>query len=267
MRKPLALVLLAVLLAAAGCSSHHDLAAGSLGTVRLQMTDAPGPFEHVNLVVTQVAIHRGPAGSSDSTSGWEILDATPATYDLMALRNGVFATLGQALVPAGHYTQVRLKLGAGSNVVVGGVTYPLTVPSGLRSGFKLVGEFDVPANGLLDLALDFDAARSIVQTGSGKYLLKPTCRVMPFSTAGAISGRVLPDTVKASIYALAGADTVATTIPGAGGVFVLTPLAAGTYTVAIDAPAPYADTTLVGVVVVARQTTALGDVQLPMLPD
>ena len=63
-------------------------------------------------------------------------------------------------MPAGHCTQIRLKLGAGSNVVVDGVTYPLTVPSGLQSGYKLVGEFDVPASGLVELALDLDAARS-----------------------------------------------------------------------------------------------------------
>ncbi len=43
------------------------------------------------------------------------------------LRNGVFTTLALAHVPAEHYTQIRLKLGTGSNVMVGGVTYPLTV--------------------------------------------------------------------------------------------------------------------------------------------
>jgi len=264
MRRLPALIFLAMLLAFAGCSSQHPVTGTQQGTVHLQMTDAPGPYDAVNLVVTQVAIHRG---LPDSTSGWEILNAQAATYDLMKLRNGVFATLAQAMVPAGQYTQIRLKLGAGSNVVVDGVTYPLTVPSGMQSGYKLIGVFDVPANGLLDLALDFDAARSIHQTGNGRYMLQPTCRVMPFSTAGAIAGRILPDTVLASVYAIVGADTVASGAPDSHGAFRLTPLGAGTYTVAIHPRAPYADTSLAGIVVTARQTTDLGDIHLPTLPD
>jgi hypothetical protein len=257
MRPLLALVAVSGLVLLAGCSSAPT--STGLGTVRLRMTDAPGPYDAVNLVVEQVATHRA---DSDTSGGWEVLSSTPATYDLMQLRNGVFATLGQALVPAGHYTQVRLKLGAGSNVVAGGVTYPLDVPSGSESGYKLVGEFDVPAGGTVDLALDFDAARSIVLTGSGKYLLKPTVRVLPFSNAGAIAGHLLPEGVEAQVYALAGPDTVASAMPGADGRFQITPLAAGLYTVGIHPTGAYRDTSIAGVTVAAQQTADLGDIQL-----
>ena len=238
MRRLLALVLLAGLLASAGCSSKNPVSSTQQGTVRLQLTDAPGPYDAVNLVVTQVAIHRGlpdslgQGGTSDSTSGWEILSDRAATYDLMKLRNGVFATLAEGLAPAGHYTQVRLKLGVGSNVVVDGVVHPLTVPSGMQSGYKLVGDFDVPATGLLELALDFDAARSIHQTGSGRYMLKPTCRVSPMGDVGGIAGTLVPDSTTAWVYAISGVDTIATGMPALDGHFVLTLLRAGTYTLA-----------------------------------
>jgi hypothetical protein len=43
------------------------------------------------------------------------------------------------------------------------------------------------------LALGFLAARPIHRTGNVQYLLKPACRVMPFSAAGAIDSRILPD--------------------------------------------------------------------------
>jgi hypothetical protein len=262
MRPIIAVLLIASLALVAGCSKKTTPIAGSgtTGTVRLRMTDAPGPFDAVSLVVTQVAICRGET-ESDTSGGWEILSSTGGTYDLMQLRNGVFATLGQAMVPTGHYTQVRLKLGAGSTVTVGGETYPLTVPSGMQSGYKLNGEFDVPADQLVDLALDFDAAHSIHQTGNGRWMLNPVCRVMPFSTAGAIDGNVLPDTATATVYAIVGADTLASTVPGAGGAFVLTPLGAGTYDVAIHAPF-WRDTTIAGVAVTAQQTTHLGGIQL-----
>jgi hypothetical protein len=274
MRPLLATITLAALagsLALVGCSTSPT--ATTSGTVRIRMTDAPGIYDAVNLVVTQVAIHRGlpdsleQDGMSDSVSGWEILSDRAATYDLMKLRNGVFVTLAEGLAPAGHYTQIRLKLGAGSNVVVDGATYPLTVPSGLQSGYKLVAEFDVPASGLVELALDFDAARSIHQTGNGRYMLKPTCRVMPMYDVGAIKGTIVPDSTAAWVYAISGADTIATGMPALDGRFVMTLLKAGTYSVAIDAPAPLRDTTLAGVVVTSQNTTDLGEILLGTLPD
>lgn len=267
MRKLLLVALAIGLLAAAGCSTHSPVSSTS-GTVRITMTDAPGEFDAVNLVVTEVAIHRGlpdsleTEGVEDSVSGWEILSDVPATYDLLALRNGVFTTIAQGLVPAGHYTQIRLKLGAGSNVVVDGTTYPLTVPSGLQSGYKLVGEFDVPASGLLELALDFDAARSVHQTGAGVYMLKPTVRVMPTYDVGGIRGTIVPDSTAAWVYAISGTDTIAAALPALDGSFAIMLLKAGSYDVAIHPETGYRDTVLAGVMVTAQSVTELGEVAL-----
>jgi hypothetical protein len=272
MRK-LSFVALAIgLLAAAGCSTHSPVSS-TQGTVRVTMTDAPGEFDAVNLVVTEVAIHRGLPDSlgADSTAeaadGWEVLSDQPATYDLLALRNGVFTTIAQGLVPAGHYTQIRLKLGAGSNVVVDGVPYPLTVPSGLQSGYKLVGEFDVPAGGLVELALDFDAARSIHQTGNGRYMLKPTVRVLPTYDVGGIRGTIVPDSTAAWIYAVSGTDTIAATMPALDGSFAFMLLKAGSYDVAIDVEPPLRDTTLAGVAVTSQNVTDLGQILLHYMED
>jgi len=252
----LALVMVAVL---AGCAKSPT--GPAMGTMRVQMTDAPGDFQAVNLVITQVSAHIA-GDEADTTSGWEILKSDAETFDLLTLRNGVFTTIGMAKLPAGHYTQIRLKLGAGSNVVVGGVTYPLTIPSGLQTGLKLIGQFDVPANGLVDVALEFDAARSIDLTGAGTYLLQPTVKVMPFSTAGAISGTVLPAGTPTSIYAIQSPDTLGTAAAGADGSFTVSVLPAGTYSVAFHPAAGFRDTTLTGVLVTSGHTTSVGNVQL-----
>lgn len=245
-----------------GCSKSSTTPTGSsTGTLSVRMTDSPADYQAVNLVVTGVSAHVANAGS-DSTSGWEVLRSDTVSYDLLTLRNGVFATIGLGLVPAGHYTQIRLKLGAGSSVVVGGTTYPLTVPSGLQTGLKLVGSFDVPANGLLDLALDFDASRSIVQTGAGSYLLKPTARVMPFSTAGAIQGSIAPAGTSALVFALAATDTLGSAIPASSGSFKIDVLPAGTYTLAFHPTSGYRDTTITGVIVHAGATTDVPQVVL-----
>ncbi len=257
MRPLLALGLVAALLAVTGCSKSVTPVSG--GNLRVMMTDAAGPFDAVNLVVTEVSVLMD---AGDSTSSWQVLKLENATFDLLKLRNGVFTTLALGTVTPGHYGQIRLKLGAGSNVVVGGATYPLTVPSGLQTGYKLVGDFTVPATGLIELALDFDASRSIIQTGNGRYMLKPTVRVMPMLDVGAIAGRILPDSTAAWVFAINGADTVATTLPALDGTFKLTPLAAGTYNLGVHPLAGFRDTTIAGVAVVAQQTTTVPDIQL-----
>jgi hypothetical protein len=266
------LLALATGLLLTGCSTHSPMSS-TQGTVRITMTDAPGELDAVNLVVTQVAIHRGLPDSletdatADSAGGWEVLSDQTVTYDLLKLRNGVFTTIAQGLAPAGHYTQLRLKLGAGSNVVVDGTTYPLVVPSGMQSGYKLVGEFDVPASGLVELALDFDAARSVHQTGHGTYMLKPTVRVMPTHDVGGLRGTIVPDSTAAWVYAIAGTDTIAATMPALDGSFAIMLLKAGTYDVAIDVAPPLRDTTLTGVAVTSQNVTELGDIPLDYLAD
>ncbi len=249
-------------LAAFGCSKSST--SPGFGTMKLRLTDAPGDYQAVNLSVTQVSAHlegAGTEGESDSTGGWQVLRSEPLNVDLLTLRNGVSTTLAIATVPAGHYTQIRLKLSAGSNVVIDGVTHPLTVPSGMQSGYKLVGSFDVPVNGLLDLTLDFDAARSIVLTGPGTYLLKPTVRVISTISAGSITGHVLPETVSTTVYAIQAADTVGSALTS-GGDFTVGALPGGTYSLAFHPASAYRDTTLQNVVVSPGATTNVGTVQL-----
>jgi Domain of unknown function (DUF4382) len=257
---PLSLLAILLVFAAFGCSKSST--SPGFGTVKLRLTDAPGDFQEVNLAVAEVSAHfEGAGGESDSTGGWQVLRAEPLNVDLLTLRNGVFTTLAVTQVPAGHYTQIRLKLASGSNVVVDGVTHPLTVPSGMQSGYKLVGGFDVPAGGLLDLTLDFDAARSVVLTGSGTYILKPTVRVIQTAASGSITGHVSPDSVSTSVFAIQAADTIGSTVTSAGA-FTVGALPAGTYSLAFHPATAYRDTTLNNVAVSAGATTNVGTVQL-----
>ncbi len=249
-----ATIALAGMLGLAACSSSPT--SPGTGTIQVRMTDAPGPYSSVRVVVEEVSVHR--ADAADSLSGWVVINSQPATYDLLTLQNGIFAEIGQTTLPAGHYTQLRLKIGTGSTVTVGGLTYPLTIPSGEQTGIKITGSFDVPANGLLDLALDFDAARSVIQTGNAQYKLKPTIRVLPFSTAGSITGTVSPNA--ATVYAILGADTLQSAPPDNDGRFTLAALPAGSYSVSIAAwnPAAYQDKFIASVTVRAREATDLG---------
>jgi hypothetical protein len=247
------LLALLPLAALAGCSNDNPSSPES-GTMVVRMTDAPAAVQAVNLVVNEVSV-RVEEGQPDSLSGWQVINSTTHTYNLMNLQNGVFTTIGQASLPAGTYTQMRLKLGAGS-------TYPLTVPSGLQSGLKVNGSFFVPAGGTADVSIDFDASQSIVQTGAGSYLLKPVVHVMSTSVAGAIRGTVLPVGVATSVYATQGADTLSSALAAANGQFTMSVLSPGTYDVRFHPTLGFRDTTIANVLVTAGQTAVVDTVRL-----
>lgn len=246
---------------AAGCASNPS--GPGYGTMRVRMTDAPGDFDEVNLVITEVSARQEAAADSGSEAGgWIVLSDGSATYDLLDLRNGVFATIGEGSVPAGRYSQVRLKIGTGSTVVIDGVSHPLVVPSGAQSGLKLVGDFDVPDGGTIDIGLDFDAARSIHQTGNGTWMLKPVIKVLPITGAGSIRGWILPDSTAATLYLIQAPDTLGSTAAGLDGRFQFSVLAPGSYAVAIAPDSGYRDTTLFGLNVTTGATTDVGVVEL-----
>lgn len=244
-----------------GCSDKNNNPTGTAqGTLRMSITDAPAAFDAVRLVVNEVAVHRA---GSDTTGGWEVVRTDSATFDLIQLRNGTMAPLVTSTLAAGNFDMVRLKLGAGSTVVSNGVSYPLTVPSGMQSGFKIKGNFPVTAGNTTDLVLDFDADRSIVVTGNNTYILKPVVRVQVAATAGSISGRVLPDTASANVWASQATDTVGHALTASDGHFKMAALPAGMYTVTIrPVTGAYRDTSIVGVSVAANQDTNLGDITL-----
>ncbi len=251
---------LAVLVA--GCSKSSPTSSNGSGTFQVNMIDSPGAFDAVNIVVDSVQAH---IASSDTTSGWVTLNSTGGTYDLLQLVNGVSAVIGKAAVPAGTYSQVRLFIGSGSDVVIGGVSYPLTIPSGVQSGLKLNVDATIQSNITYILTLDFNVNQSIVVTGnplSGQFILKPVIRVVTTASNGAIAGIVLPDSSRPSITAFSSSDTVST-VADTSGKFTVGYLPSGSYSLSIvPADTTLNDTMITNVSVTNGQTTNVGTVTL-----
>jgi hypothetical protein len=71
---------------------------------------------------------------------------------------------------------VRFVLGNDNSIKIDSIVYPLTIPSGSESGLKI--KLNKQLNATLDsLVIDFDAALSILQTGTGEYKLKPVLKI------------------------------------------------------------------------------------------
>ena len=214
----------------AGCGSGGDGSGGTTaqpGTVSVSMTDAPAcGFDEVNVTVSKVRVHQSD-NASENAAGWTDITLNPARkINLLDLNdptqtNRALEFLGETPLEAGHYTQLRLVLvpNRGSSppansVVLSGQTteIPLDTPSAVQSGIKLIHQFTVDSGQRVDLLLDFDACKSIVQTGNGTYKLKPVIKIIPFLLNG-IEGFVDKTLPNVSVSAQVGGDIVRATVP------------------------------------------------------
>ena len=249
------------------------------GTMRVSVTDAPAcGYDEVNVTITKVRVHQS-TSAVDSDAGWsEITLATPRRLDLLTLTNGALVELGQTLLPAGKYTQLRLVLAentsaapfANSVIPTGGVETALTTPSGSQTGIKINLDADVPADKIADVVLDFDACKSVVKRGaSGKYNLKPVISATTaLSDAGLrVIGYVAPSIAVAStsVSLQSAGVIVKATVPDADGRFVLYPVPVGTYDLVITS-AGHVPTVLTGVPVTTTSFTTLNGAALPINP-
>jgi Domain of unknown function (DUF4382) len=263
MRNSAAVIVGGLMIALMGCSKSSSPTGGGSGTVQVNMVDAPASYDQVNVVIDSVEAHMA---GSDSTSGWVVLNSVPGSYNLLAYTNGNFAAIASASLPAGQYSQIRLAIGSGSTVVLSGQTYPLTIASGFQSGVKLNVDANVVANVTYTLSLDFDANRSVVQTGNNAratFILKPVIRASSTATTGFIAGVVLPITAKASVWAYDNSgDTVSTNVDALGN-FKLMYVPVGTYTLdLVSNSSLYFDSTITQVNVTALATASIGTIIL-----
>ncbi|MEO5562573.1 MAG: DUF4382 domain-containing protein [Chitinophagaceae bacterium] len=139
--------------------------------LKIRLTDNPYNATEVNVDIQQVRVNL-----RDDSSGWTDLNTHAGVYNLLDLQNGIDTLLAQGLIPTGTLKEVRFVLGANNSIMIGSTLYPLTIPSGSESGLKIKLNKQLNA-GVDSLVIDFDAALSILQTGTGEYKLKPVLKI------------------------------------------------------------------------------------------
>ncbi len=248
-----------IILVLGGCQEMATDTGSGPGRMVVRLMDSPAGYDAINIYVDSVRVHYE---SGDTISNWYTISRMPAVYDLLALSQGRDTVIADGLIPAGYYSQMRLYIGSGSNIVVGGVPQPLVIPSGSQSGLKLNIQATVVSGVKYELKLDFDAARSIVVTGNGRYMLKPVIKVISTAISGSLSGVVLPDTTNPTVWAISGTDT-SSTFTDTTGYFRFPYLAPAVYLLHIvPADTTFRDTTLANIAVLAAQNTNVGTITL-----
>jgi hypothetical protein len=222
----------------------------------MRLTDGPANYDAIYLDIKQVEI------ITEANSTVTFTPLRPGIYDILKLRNGLDTLLLNTDIAPGTISQIRLILGSNNSIVVSGTSYALNTPSAQESGLKLNLHQTIEAGKSYEMFLDFDAAKSIIQTGNGQYKLKPVIRAYTALTAGRITGYVLPAAAFTTVYAVSGTDTFSA-IPNANGYFQVTGLPSGSYTVVYDADvAAYHDLTTNNVNVTYGVSTDLGTITL-----
>lgn len=246
----LILLIMAFTISFTACDKND---APKTSTFQLFLTDGPGDFQKVNIDIQKVEIkvdndsmhkHDDRFGANDSDNDdhlrnrdefgeWIDLKYTPGVIDVLTLRNGVEAKLGEANIAAGTVRKVRITLGTNNSVVKDSVTYTLGLinPTNNYLYVKLFNEHrQRGTNDNTKTWVDFDIAKSIVEV-NGAYFLKPFLRPFCDINFAAVEGKVLPGGIKATVSFSDGAGFNAVALPGPGGEFKVRGLNEGNYTV------------------------------------
>jgi PKD repeat protein len=141
----------------------------------------------VNLTVTDFnnstawditfAIIESEEEDGEGDAGWYTIVNESQIFDLIALQD-VTDVLGEQTLSTGKYTQIRLTIEKAEITINDSgdhLVHDLKIPSG---SIKLTKGFWIYEDQTTILTLDFDIHESVHKTGSDKYILKPTIKII-----------------------------------------------------------------------------------------
>jgi hypothetical protein len=253
---PVAAILMLLLL---GCKKESNLNKGKQ-QLKVYLTDNPVNFQAVNINIQKVEVKIEVDSAGFEREFWETLQIRPGMYNILNFRNGVDTLLAQGFVTTGEIKKLRITLGAGNNVVVDNVTYPLT----LKKPEVIIDVDDISSinPGEFKIHIDFDACGSIIRISNNQFELQPKIKTFDDDHDGRIEGRVLPREAKAIVSVTGGGQTLIALPDDDDGEFKIRGIKAGTVDLEINATANgYRDTVIRNIVVGSREVK-LGTIQL-----
>ena len=230
------------------CSSDNETNTSATSQVQFKLVDAPGDYEEVNVEIVGI-VYKYDTDDQDDESGWRTFTSFngPINVDLTTLVAGNNIILADEVIEAGYLSEVRLILSDNNTLLLEGENSlrNLDTPSAQQSGLKLKINQELEGGFTYSFILDWDVQNSIVETGSGKYNLKPVIRATAEASSGSANGFVFDgkgtadtsddepvEDALVSIFSSNG-TLVATTLTNDEGMFMFQGLSSGDYTITV----------------------------------
>ena len=174
--------------AISACAASPDGA--DVGRVQASLMSTSGSPMNLGpqLGVKEIVVTIEKVTAHSSTAGWVQLSSNEVKIDVLKLAQYA-QPLGFQNIPAGKVTQLRLYVKEGGEQYVirnDGQRIDLKVPSGIQSGIKLKGMFDVNGCEVANVPLQLDAKRSIwvhPTGGEDLWILRPVIRTGKIETS------------------------------------------------------------------------------------
>jgi len=248
-----AALLIAVFACTDSINEKEDELPGN-ATLKFYLTDNPGEYQEVNIDIKAVMLIM-----NDTLME---IPSNPGVYNLLDFTNGKDTMIADVEYEEGYLSQVRLLLGENNTVMLDSVMHDLKTPSGQTSGLKLNVHENIVPGEAYSYIIDFDAQKSVVERGNGKFNLKPVIRVFTEVLTGSVHGVISPAGADSLINLVVTQDSTITTLSDSLGNFMFRGLEPGEFSIKITATSAYSDTTLTGIEVIAGQTTELDTIFL-----
>ncbi len=115
---------------------------------------------------------------ADSSGKDFFLNDTTNKFDLLALRSGFVALIGNKIVPAGTYASISLNLDPDSAVEISGKGQKLNIINEINTTIAIKGPFELRGGRVTEFILDFNPNLSIIKTLDEGFVLEPDIQVV-----------------------------------------------------------------------------------------
>lgn len=163
----------------------------STSRLKITLVDSPADYEAVNVDIQEISLK---TTGTEENGGWIKLEGfSPGIYNILEFTGGRELLLADMDFPAGRISQLQMKLGKKSSLLIDGHISYLLNANDAESGFLMNVDIDIIPGKSHDFVLDFDASRSVTGLGStGQLLIKPVLRLFSEDNTGSITGKVFP---------------------------------------------------------------------------
>lgn len=138
--------------------------------LKIRLTDGPIDLQAVNLDIVGMYI------IADSSR--HQLSTVQGIYNLLDFQNGLDTLISVDTFSISFLKDLIFELGDNNTVVDNeGVEHPLELPSANRDFLTIKFNQRLDSLDLLDVQIDFDACKSVHETGNGRWILKPVIKI------------------------------------------------------------------------------------------